>query len=95
MDEAQVARLLGESEILLSLSQRESLGLVPLEAMSCGCLVAGFHGQGGLEYTSLGNGFWFGSDDELGVAEALGTLVTGLNSSPSKAISASLTWNDS
>jgi glycosyl transferase family 1 len=34
----------------LSLSHKESFGLPPLEAMACGCIVAGFHGDGGREY---------------------------------------------
>jgi glycosyltransferase involved in cell wall biosynthesis len=44
MDEAKVAEILGESAIFLSTSLYEGFGLPPLEAMSCGCIVVGFHG---------------------------------------------------
>jgi len=36
----------------------ESFGLVPLEAMASGAIVAGFHGYGGRNMLS-DNGFWF------------------------------------
>ena len=42
LTEDQVAKELGESIALLFLSVDEGLGRLPLEAMSCGCLVAGF-----------------------------------------------------
>ena len=73
--ENQYAKILGESAILLSLNHRESFGLSPVEAMSAGCLVAGFHGFGGLEYADAENGLWYSMDDEEAVAEGLGTLV--------------------
>jgi glycosyltransferase involved in cell wall biosynthesis len=38
----------------LSLSASEGFGLMPLEAMLCGCAVVGFHGHGGLDYMSSG-----------------------------------------
>src|SRR5690606_11273872 len=36
--------------VFLSLSHREGLGLPPLEALACGCLVVGFTGYAGVEY---------------------------------------------
>lgn len=69
--QAEVAHILGESAIFLSLSKREGLGLPPLEAMASGCLVAGFHGIGGMEYASSENGFWCDEDDLFGCASAL------------------------
>jgi hypothetical protein len=47
--EAEVADILRSSRIFLSFSQLEGFGLPPLEALACGCLVAGFHGFGGRE----------------------------------------------
>jgi glycosyltransferase involved in cell wall biosynthesis len=48
MTHTQVAKELARSAIFLSLGRNESMGLPPLEAMACGCLVAGFHGDGDL-----------------------------------------------
>ncbi len=76
--EAATAELLGQSTIYLSLPFLESLGLVPLEAMSSGCIVVGFHGYGGLEYASSENGFWFAPDYLEEVADALARVVTGI-----------------
>jgi glycosyltransferase involved in cell wall biosynthesis len=56
--QAAAARTLGESAVFLSLSCRESFGLPPLEAMASGCLVAGYHGDGGREYMTEQNGWW-------------------------------------
>lgn len=48
--EREVARVLRESLIFLSFSTQEGLGLPPMEAMACGCIVIGYHGNGGKEY---------------------------------------------
>jgi hypothetical protein len=44
------AQLLSRASIFLSASDRESLGYPPAEAMSAGCYVIGFTGDGGREY---------------------------------------------
>lgn len=46
----KVAKIMRESLIYLSTSSREGFGLPPAEAMACGCLVVGYHGQGGKEF---------------------------------------------
>jgi glycosyltransferase involved in cell wall biosynthesis len=46
----EVAKIMRESLIFLSTSFREGFGLPPAEAMACGCLVVGYHGQGGKEF---------------------------------------------
>lgn len=76
--EDQLAETLGTSDILLALSHFEGLGLIPIEAMASGCLIAGYHGYGGLEYARPENGFWFGADEHEGVADALHQLVKGI-----------------
>jgi glycosyltransferase involved in cell wall biosynthesis len=48
--EARVAEILKRSLIFLSFNYQEGFGLLPAEAMACGCLVVGYHGQGGKEY---------------------------------------------
>jgi hypothetical protein len=61
--EAQVAQILGESALFLSLCRFEALPLSLLEAMASGCVVAGFSGQGGRDFVTIGNGFWAAEDD--------------------------------
>jgi hypothetical protein len=77
-NEDQLAETLGASDILLALSHFEGLGLIPIEAMASGCLIAGYHGYGGLDYARPENGFWFGADEHEVVADALHTLVKGI-----------------
>lgn len=55
MTESCVAEILKESSIFLSFSFREGLGLPPLEAMACGCVVVGYHGNGGKEFFRIEN----------------------------------------
>jgi glycosyltransferase involved in cell wall biosynthesis len=58
VSQVRAAQIMGESSVFLSLSHKESFGLPPLEAMSCGCLVSGYHGDGGREYMKHDNGWW-------------------------------------
>lgn len=48
--EREVARIMGESLLLLSFGHPEGFGLPAAEAMACGCVVAGYHGGGGREF---------------------------------------------
>ncbi len=73
--EARVAEILGESAVFLSLSRLEGFGMPPVEAMAAGCLVAGFHGGGGLEYARPENGLWCTAEDLVGAADALARAV--------------------
>jgi glycosyltransferase involved in cell wall biosynthesis len=50
LTEIEVANCLQDSAIFLSFSHKEGLGLPPMEAMSTGCVVVGYHGQGGEEF---------------------------------------------
>jgi hypothetical protein len=61
--QAQAARIMGESAVFLSLSHKDALGLPPLEALACRCLVAGYHGDGGREYMTAENGWWADTGD--------------------------------
>ena len=69
--ESEVAAIMGEATIFLSLSRLEGLGMTTLEAMASGCVVVGFTGLGGLEYAVPTNGFWIEEDDVVACAEAL------------------------
>src|SRR5205085_11319415 len=75
--ERETAEIFGSSAVVLSLPFLESFGLVPLEAMASGALVAGFHGYGGQEYATAQNGLWFAPDHLEEVADALARLITG------------------
>lgn len=81
MTRRDAAKVLAESAIFLSLSHQESFGLPPLEAMASGCVVAGFHGDGGREYMNEGNGWWAETGDwracVRGLAAALDTFDKG------------------
>lgn len=48
--ESQVSEILRESAIFLSCIYHEGCPLPPAEAIACGCIVIGYHGQGGREY---------------------------------------------
>jgi len=48
--EAETASIMRESLIFLSFGYPEGFSLPPAEAMSCGCIVIGYHGMGGREY---------------------------------------------
>lgn len=74
-NEDLVARVLGRSAIFLSLARFEGVGLTALEAMSCGCAVAGFDGIGGREYATSENGFWAAEDDLDGAVQQLATCL--------------------
>ncbi len=48
--ETEVSEILKKSMIFLSFNYREGFGLPPVEAMACGNVVVGYHGQGGKEF---------------------------------------------
>ncbi len=48
--EHETVAILRESLIFLSFGYPEGFSLPPAEAMSCGCVVIGYHGMGGKEY---------------------------------------------
>jgi hypothetical protein len=69
--EAEVAEAMRESDLFLSLSKLEAVGLTPLEAMASGCLCVGFTGIGGRDFATAENGFWVEEDDCLAAVDAL------------------------
>lgn len=71
LPETQVAEAFRRSELYLSLSRFESVGMATLEAMASGCVCAGFTGVGGDEYASPANGFWVRDDDCEAATDAL------------------------
>lgn len=74
--EEEVADALGQSAVFLSMNRFEGFGLPPLEAMACGCIVAGFHGWGALEYARADNGFWCEEENLTECAKKLAEVCT-------------------
>ncbi|MFA6914878.1 MAG: glycosyltransferase [Parachlamydiales bacterium] len=50
MPQEELVQTLQDSAIYLSTSYQEGFGLPPAEAMACGAVVIGYHGEGGKEY---------------------------------------------
>lgn len=75
MTERDVARTLKETAVYLSLCRFEAIPMTPLEALASGCVVAGFTGFGGREYTTAKNGFWAIEDDCIDCTNRLTAAV--------------------
>ena len=76
---------LSRCAVFLSMSHREGFGLPPIEAMSDGVLVVGFHGGGGLDYATARNGLWREEGDLIGCADAIAEALTLLRAGRSEA----------
>jgi hypothetical protein len=66
----RVAEILAESAVFLATGYPEGFALPPLEAMACGCLVAGFSGGGGREYMRHRKNCWIAPDGDVLTAAA-------------------------
>jgi hypothetical protein len=75
MPEREVARILTESAVYLSLCRFESLPLTLLEGLASGCVTAGFTGWGGRDVATTKNGFWAAEDDCLDCVDQLTSAV--------------------
>ncbi len=76
VNELKVAEIMSESAVFLSTSIYEGFGLPPIEAMASGCIVVGFHGDGGKEYASSENGYWCDWNDITECAKILGRVIS-------------------
>jgi hypothetical protein len=75
-DEAEVHRLIRESLIFLSLSEREGFGLPPAEAMATGSLVIGYTGVGGEEFFTEETGFPIPDGDIVAFVDQIANVVS-------------------
>jgi hypothetical protein len=82
---AAVAEVLSTSALFLSLSRAEGFGLPPLEAMSAGCLVAGFAGHGMSDYAGPENGIWCREGDVDALLACLTAAVELVSGHPAEA----------
>ena len=80
----EFAGALKESLIFISLSNNEGFGLPPAEAMACGCIVIGFHGNAGKEFFKPDHSFPIESRDILAFAQTVELVVSGCDVEPEK-----------
>jgi len=71
LDQAGVAAQLGQSAIFLSGARREGFGMTGAEALSAGCAVVGFTGDGGAEYLTSDVARVIHDNDFVGMAQAV------------------------
>jgi hypothetical protein len=79
-----VANLLRESLIFLSFQRDEGFGLPPAEAMSCGCIVIGYVGQGSADYFDHTTGVVVQDGDLFSYVEAIESVVEEYRRSPGR-----------
>jgi glycosyltransferase involved in cell wall biosynthesis len=84
LKESEVAQVLEESMVFLSFGYPEGFGLPALEAMLCGCLVAGYHGNGGREVLRPEISWPVEAGDILGFARVAENLLRQVDASPSE-----------
>jgi len=75
-------RLIRESLIFLSLSEREGFGLPPAEAMATGCLVIGYTGVGGEEFFTEETGFPIRDGDIVAFVDQVAHVVSAWRQAP-------------
>ena len=80
--EAEVAELLRSSQIFMSFNKLEGLGLPPLEALACGCLVVGYHGQGGREFFHPPFAIAVDDGDVVAFAQEVENMIRRIDSNP-------------
>lgn len=79
MKENEVSKVLKESAIFLSFSNREGFGMPPAEAMACGCIVIGYTGKGGAEYFRQEFSYPIADRDVQSFAKTLEKVLTAFN----------------
>ena len=80
----EARRLIRDSLIFLSLSEREGFGLPPAEAMATGSLVVGYTGVGGGEYFTAQTGFPIPDGDVVALVERLAEVVSTWRRAPAE-----------
>jgi glycosyltransferase involved in cell wall biosynthesis len=84
LTENKVAEILEESLVFLSFGYPEGCPAPPIEAMFCGCLVVGYHGNGGREIFRPEISWPVEAGDILGFARAAEGLLRQVNISPAE-----------
>ena len=76
------AEAMRNSAVFLSLSHKEGFGLPPAEAMACGCIVIGYHGQGGKEYFDQRFSYSIASWDMMSYGKQIEKVIEQCNDYP-------------
>jgi glycosyltransferase involved in cell wall biosynthesis len=74
VSQAEAAGVLRESLIFMSFGHPEGFGLPPAEAMGCGCITVGYHGNV-REFFTAGHGFPIEMGDVLGYARTVEEVI--------------------
>ena len=82
--EARAAEIIRESAILMSFGAPEGFGLPPAEAMAAGCVVVGYHGNGGREFFTSRHGFPIEVGDILGYAQTMERVLEEYERDPAR-----------
>ena len=80
--EEEVAEIMKKSWMFLSTGGFEGFGLPPMEAMLCGCLVVGYHGEGGKEYIHPPYAVHIHNEDMIGFAKAIELIAADIDLHP-------------
>lgn len=83
----QVSLIMKDSAIFLSFSEQEGFGLPPAEAMSCGCLVVGYHGEGGREFVNEARAWPIPSGDIIQFAQTVEKIAEEWDRNPKALVS--------
>ncbi|WP_158797418.1 glycosyltransferase family 4 protein [Pedobacter sp. L105] len=78
----ECAAILREAAIFLSFSHKESFSLPPAEAMACGCIVIGYHGQGGKEFFRNDLTFVIEQSDMISYAKCVMDVIDKFKTNP-------------
>jgi glycosyltransferase involved in cell wall biosynthesis len=80
--EAETAAILRESAVFLSSGHPEGFGLPAAEAMLAGCIVVGYHGNGGREFLTEGLAFPVAHGDIVAFTETVAAVLEQLDTRP-------------
>jgi len=86
----EVARIMKESLLYLSFSHNEGFGLAAAEAMACGCVVVGYHGNAGREFYKDDFSYSVPAGDVLNFARTLEQLLNQYEANPQELIDSGL-----
>ena len=78
----EAARVMRESMVFLSFGHPEGFGLPAAEAMACGCITIGYHGNGGREFFTPDHGFPINVGDIIGYAKTVEQVLRTLDGDP-------------
>jgi hypothetical protein len=84
--ETVVAQRLRDHTMFFAAQHLEGCPLTALEAMACGCLVAGFPGTEGFShpYASASNGYWANDNDAPSAIRAVASMIEDSRDRPAK-----------